>query len=134
MRWLWLPVSLALLCQVPPLWADEAKKTDARTFEIPYRLTDTLHVMVRVKINGKGPYNFILDTGAPALFVSTGICKKLGLEADKNGWGTFERFEIEGGAVIAKAKGRIEDPFQLRGMNKMGLAGAELHGIIGYNV
>jgi len=40
------------------------------SYEIPYKLTDTKHVMVRVKLNGKGPFNFILDTGAPALIIS----------------------------------------------------------------
>ena len=50
---------------------------------------------------------------------------KLGIEPDKYGWGTFNRFEIEGGAVITKAKGRVEDPFQLEGMNGLGLAGAD---------
>jgi hypothetical protein len=90
--------------------------------------------MVRVKANGKGPFNLILDTGAPALFLSTAAAKKAGVEPDKNGWGTFEKFEIEGGVPIPKAKGRIEDPFQLEGMNGLGLAGAELHGMLGYNL
>ena len=30
-------------------------------------MTTFQHVLVRAKINGKGPFNFILDTGAPAL-------------------------------------------------------------------
>jgi hypothetical protein len=89
---------------------------------------------VRAKINGKGPYNFIIDTGAPALFVSTALCKKLGVEPDNKGWGTFDQFEIEGGVSIPKARGRIEDPFQLEGMNSLGLTGVELHGMIGYNI
>src|SRR5207253_375864 len=79
-------------------------------------------------------FRSILDTGAPALFVATATCKKLGIERDANGWGTFDRFEIEGGVVLTKVQGRVEDPFQLEGMNGLGLAGAELHGIIGYNV
>jgi len=131
---LWSSVTLAALCLTPPAWADDAPKKDAKAFQIPYRLTVPKHVLVRAKINGKGPFNFVLDTGAPALFVSEELCKKLGIKADKRGWGTFDRFEIEGGLVLEKAKGRIETPFQLEGMNGMGLAGAELHGIIGYNV
>src|SRR5438067_12653319 len=83
---------------------------------VPYRLTKTQHILVRAKINGKGPFNFILDTGAPALFVATKAAKKGGVEPDKKGWGTFDRFEIEGGVPVPKAKGRIEDPFQLEGM------------------
>jgi serine protease DegQ len=118
----------------PPCKAEEPKKAVATVYQVPYKLTEVKHVLLRAKINGKGPFNFILDTGAPALFVSTAVCKKLGIEPDKKGWGTFDQFEIEGGVKIPKAKGRIEDPFQLEGMNALGLAGAELHGVIGYNI
>jgi hypothetical protein len=131
---LWLGTLLLALGLAPPFMTDDVRKTEGKTYQIPYHLTKTEHVLVRAKINGKGPFNFILDTGAPALFVSTEVCSKLGIKEDKNGWGTFDRFEIEGGAVIAKARGRIEDPFQLKGMNALDLAGAELHGVIGYNV
>jgi serine protease DegQ len=114
---------------------NDGKKADAPvSYQVPFRLTEVKHIMVRARINGKGPYNFIVDTGAPALFVSTALAKKLGVASDKDGWGTFDRFEIEGGAVVEKAEGKIADPFQLEGMNRMGLAGVELHGVIGYNV
>lgn len=120
---------------LPTLAADgPPKKPEGPTFQVPYRLSDTKHVLVRAKINGTGPYNFLLDTGAPSLYVSTAVAKKLGVEADGKGSGTFERFEIEGGVVIEKVKGIIDDPFQLEGMNKMGLGGVTLHGVIGYNV
>lgn len=126
-----LPVLLLLACSSS---ADEPKKPDGPTHQVPYRLTDTKHVLVRAKINGKGPYNFIVDTGAPALFIATAVAKKVGVEPDDKGWGSFDRFELEGGVVVEKAKGKIADPFQLEGMNKLGLAGVELHGIIGYNL
>src|SRR5438067_10838499 len=115
-RYVWLACVL-LLVPLSLHAADEPAKAKAETYQVPYRLTDTKHVLVRAKINGKGPFNFILDTGAPALFVSTSVCRKLGIQAGKGGWGTFDRFEIEGGVVVSKAKGRIEDPFQLEGMN-----------------
>lgn len=115
-----------------PLGADEPK-TDAKPSPVPYRLTDTQHVLVRVKINGKGPYNFIVDTGCPVLIVATPIAKKVGLETEKN-WATLDTLEFEGGLVQKKVKARIETPFQLEGMNGMGLAGVELHGLLGYSV
>jgi hypothetical protein len=138
MRALWLCAGLALAL-VPPLRADEPKKAEPakaglKTYQVPYRLSKTQHILVRAKINGKGPFNFILDTGAPALFVATRAAKAGGVEPDKDGWGTFDKFEIEGGVPVPKAKGRIEDPFQLDGMNGLGLAGAELHGMLGYNL
>src|SRR5438094_1951025 len=129
--YLFAPLSLAF---VPSVLADDGKQAKGEVFQVPYRLTATQHVLVRAKINGKGPYNFILDTGAPALFVSTAVGKKLGLSADKGGWATLDRFTLEGGATVTKAKARIEDPFQLEGMNGLGLAGAHLDGIIGYNI
>ncbi|HZT80220.1 MAG TPA: PDZ domain-containing protein [Gemmataceae bacterium] len=133
MRSLWFLGAAALCCFAPPLRADD-RKPEARTHHVPYRLTKAQHIMVRAKINGKGPYNFIIDTGAPALFVSTEVCRKLGVKPDAKGWGTFDRFDIEGGVSLPKVRGRVEDPFQLKGMNALGLAGADLHGIIGYTV
>lgn len=131
MRCLFFLSALGLV--VPSTQADEPKKVEAEHYQVPYRLTIPKHIMVRAKINGKGPFNFILDTGAPALFLATKVADKLGVKSDK-GWGKFDRFEIEGGLVVKDAIGRIETPFQLEGMNGMGLAGAELHGVIGYNI
>jgi hypothetical protein len=127
-------IGCVLLLSSLPVRAEDGKKAKEEIYQVPYRLTDTQHVLVRAKINGKGPFNFIVDTGAPALFVATAVGKQLGVEPDKYGWGTFDRFEIEGGVVIPKAKARIETPFQLEGMNGLGLAGAKLHGIIGYTL
>jgi hypothetical protein len=128
-----LTFGLILLACVAPAWSAGPTKSP-QTYQIPYRLTDTLHVLVRAKINGQGPFNFIVDTGAPMLVVSTGVGKKLGLQAAKDGWTTLDRFEIEGGAVQTKIKCRVETPFQLEGMNGLGLTGVELHGMMGYTV
>lgn len=135
---------LAAFAADPPAKADPPKadkpadkpadKKAETKFEVPYRLTDTKHVHVRAKLNGKGPFNFILDTGAPAVFVTKAVAKKVGLEEDKKGWGTFDKFVIEGGLTVDKAQARVEDLYQLDGMNGLGLAGVELHGVIGYNV
>jgi serine protease DegQ len=119
-----------------PAGADDKKDPPPKTavtYEIPYRLTDTKHVMVRVKLNGKGPYNFIIDTGAPALIMTETVAKKVGGK-EQDGWTTFDKVELEGGLSIEKPKGVAIDMFQLKGMNSMGLAGVELHGVIGYNV
>jgi len=112
--------------------AQERDKAEA--VRVPYQLTETKHILVRVKINDKGPFNFIIDTGAPILILGTEAAKKAGIQGDKNKRATFERFEIEGGVVLENAKGFVEDPFQLVGMNKMNLPGVRLDGIIGYTV
>lgn len=101
---------------------------------VPYRLSKTQHIVVRAKINGKGPFNFILDTGAPALFIAKKTAAAAGIGEEKKGWSTIDRFEVEGGVVFEPAKGRVDDLFQLEGINGLGLAGVELHGVIGYNL
>ena len=108
-----------------------ASKFDARPALVPYRLTDTNHTLVRVKINGKGPFNFVVDTGCPVFLIAEPVGKKLGLE---KGWATLDKLELEGGLEMKNLKARIETPFQIEGMNGMGLAGVELHGLMGYTV
>ena len=106
-----------------------------RSFRVPYRLTDTNHFLVRVRINGKGPFNFLVDSGAPALFIATETAKKAGLVPARDSfWTPIDRFDIEGGARLAQVKARIEDPFQLVGMNALGLPGASIDGILGFTI
>lgn len=143
MRWrtaLALVACLGLLPQPASRADDTSKQKPERAaakevrVEVPYRLTDTKHLMVRTKINGRGPFNLIVDTGAPAVFITKNVAKKAKAEEGEKGWVNFDSFELEGGLKVEKARGRIEDLVQLDGMNGMGLAGVELHGVIGYNV
>ncbi len=130
-----LLAAVAVGCAAPLRAADPpAPKGEAKAHAVPYRLTDTKHVLVRAKLNGQGPFNFILDTGAPAVFIPKVVAKKVGLKVDGKGWGAFDTFEVEGGVTVDNARCRVEDLFQLEGMNGMGLAGVELHGVIGANV
>jgi serine protease Do len=106
-----------------------------RAYLIPYRLTNTNHFLVRVRINGKGPFNFLVDTGAPAFYVATETAKKIGLKPDDDEfWTEVDRLEFEGGAVLEGVKARVEDPFQLVGMNALGLPGASIDGILGFTI
>jgi hypothetical protein len=102
---------------------------------VPFRLSDVKHVVVRVKLNGKGPFNFIVDTGAPAVFVGTETAKQIGIDMDgKEGDHSFDSFEVEGGPKMTSYKARVEDPFQLTGMNKINAAGIKYHGVLGYTL
>ncbi len=131
-RW-WLLAMLVGLA--PAARADDTPTPKAeKEYAIPYRLTDTKHVLVRVKLNGKGPFNLILDTGAPSVFITKKSAERAGLETDNDGWAAAESFELEGGLKVSGAKARVADLFQLQGMNGLGLAGVELHGVVGYNV
>jgi hypothetical protein len=137
MRIICCAAMLALLGLVSPAGAAPVTKEareKAKSVEVPYKTTIPKHIVVRARINGKGPYNFILDTGAPLLFVAVPVGKKAGVKADEHGWGTIDKFEIEGGLVLPKTRARIETPFQLEGMNGLGLAGVEIHGLIGYSI
>jgi hypothetical protein len=108
----------------------------AEVYWVPYRLSDVKHVVVRVKLNGKGPFNFIVDTGAPAVYVGTETAKEIGINLDgKEGADhTFDLFEIEGGPKMTAYQARVENPFQLTGMNKINAAGIKYHGVLGYTI
>jgi hypothetical protein len=106
-----------------------------RSFQIPYRLTDTNHFLVRVRINGKGPFNFLVDSGAPALFIATETARKVGFKPEQaEFWTPVDRLDLEGGARLDDVKARIDDPFQLVGMNALGLPGASIDGILGFTI
>ena len=128
---------LLALSALAPVPAPEAARDPAagRTYQVPYRLTETNHFLVRARVNGKGPFNFLVDTGAPALYVSTETAAKVGLKTEPDEfWTPVERLEFEGGASLATIKARVEDPFQLVGMNALGLPGASIDGILGFTV
>ena len=131
MRPAW-PVVVALaLCAATATAADPKPKGETL---VPYTLSPTKHVIVRVKLNGKGPYNFIMDTGAPPVLLLKKVAKELGVKADDAGWVELDKFEFEGGLVVPDVRTRVTDLPQAVGMNAMGLAGVELHGVIGYEV
>jgi membrane-associated protease RseP (regulator of RpoE activity) len=65
--------------------------------------------------------------------LSTEAAKKAGLDVEK-GSAVIGKLEFEGGVALEKVKTRVETPFQIEGMNSMGLPGMELHGMLGYTV
>jgi len=128
---------IGLLLALVALAPDEPKKDEAvgTTYKVPYRVTNTNHYLVRVRVNGKGPFNFLVDSGAPALYVGTEAAEKIGIKTDEvNYWTDIDRLDIEGGASLTNVKGRVEDPFQLTGMNALGLPGASIDGILGFTM
>ncbi len=106
-----------------------------QSFQVPYRLTETNHFLVRVRINGKGPFHFLVDSGAPALYVATETAAKINLKPAKGAfWTPIDRLELEGGVQLRSLKARVEDPFQLVGMNALGLPGVPIDGILGFTI
>jgi membrane-associated protease RseP (regulator of RpoE activity) len=134
-----LGVSLALVGLAPddpkPKADDGRDPQVGKSFRVPYKVTGTNHFLVRVRINGKGPFNFLVDTGAPALYVGTQAAKAAGLEPAKDDfWTVVDRLDFEGGPTLRGMKSRVEDPFQLVGMNALGLPGHSIDGILGFTV
>ena len=127
--------AVAALMTLPALAVDApARAPDVgRSYRVPYRLTDTNHFLVRVRIDGKGPFNFLVDTGAPAVFVGTEAARKVGIKVDDDAFFTpIGRLDFEGGASLTGLNARVEDPFQMVGMNALGLPGASIDGILGF--
>ncbi|MFN3652325.1 MAG: retroviral-like aspartic protease family protein [Armatimonadota bacterium] len=121
---------------VSPVLAAAQEKAPAPSrpsYRIPYRITDTKHLLVRARVNGKGPFHFIVDTGAPAIFITKEAAKRCGLAAGPDGWGEIAALDVEGGLRAEKVLARAEDLYQFRGMNSMGLAGMRIDGVFGYH-
>src|SRR4051812_23268808 len=127
-----LGLALALVASAPDAGKVAAVGT---SYKVPYRVTKTNHYLVRVRINGKGPFNFLVDTGAPALYIGTEAAQAIDLEPSRDSfWTKVDRLDIEGGAMLTDVKARVEDPFQLTGMNALGLPGARIDGILGFTI
>jgi hypothetical protein len=116
------------------LWLTGTAPAAAPALRVPYRLTETQHLLIRARVNGKGPLHFIVDTGAPAVYLSKDGAARVGVAPDAGGWGTLPAMELEGGLQLGAVPARIEEPPQLTGMNAMGLAGTRLDGVLGYQL
>ncbi len=57
----------------------EPKPALAKKIVVPFELIKTQHMVVNVKVNGKGPYRLVFDTGAPDSLVSNKVAKEAGL-------------------------------------------------------
>jgi hypothetical protein len=64
-----------------PLWGDEP---EPKAVSIPFEMLQkgrlfSGHMAIQAKVNGKGPYRLIFDTGAPVILVSARVGKEAGL-------------------------------------------------------
>lgn len=72
------PALLVLALALPARAAD----APAKPIIVPFKLLPTGHMTVKVKVNGKGPYTLIFDTGAPVTLINNKIAKAAGLLKD----------------------------------------------------
>src|SRR5262249_37200439 len=61
-----------------PVQAQE-KPSGTQPVKVPVEVLKSMHIAVQVKVNGKGPFRLIFDTGAPTMLVSTRLAKEAGL-------------------------------------------------------
>jgi hypothetical protein len=59
--------------------APKADAPAAKPVTVPIEVLKTKHLAIMVKINGKGPYRMIFDTGAPLILVSNKVAKESGM-------------------------------------------------------
>jgi hypothetical protein len=60
----------------------KATPKDQKPITVPFEMLKTGHITVMVKVNGKGPYKLIFDTGAPLTLINTKVGKEAGLIKD----------------------------------------------------
>jgi hypothetical protein len=65
------------------------KKEPTKKFTVPFELIKTQHMVVSVKVNGKGPFRLVFDTGAPDSLVSNKVMKEAELVAKGGGLPIF---------------------------------------------
>jgi PDZ domain/Aspartyl protease len=89
---------------------------EASPVKVPFILTSSGHFIVSVKINDKGPYNLIFDTGAPTMLISNRIAKEAGVIDKKGGASLFSPL---GGMASLKAKKLEIGPLKAENVSMM---------------
>jgi hypothetical protein len=100
-------LSVVVLVLVAAAWARAAdkpeapaKETEAKPVTVPFELFKTKHMAINIKVNGKGPYRMVFDTGAPLMLFSNKLARDAGLLDGKN----QPVFPLFGAAGVVKAK------------------------------
>jgi hypothetical protein len=134
-----VPVPGASRAQPPaPAEAEAKSKTAAKKAVVPFELLASNHMVVRAKLNDKGPYRLIFDLGAPITLLSNRASETSGVV--KKSAPRSILFAMRGEAEVGtlevgelKAKGLpviVLDHPALRALG--GLLGRPLDGIIGF--
>lgn len=80
MKYTQLPrLAVLFLALCPSMAFAQAKPetpTDVKPMVVPFELVSSGHFIVKVMLNGTGPYNLIFDTGAPSTLISPRIAEK----------------------------------------------------------
>src|SRR5260370_42497222 len=85
------PILFGLLAT--PAFAQDKK---AEPKKVKFDMLKTQHIVVDVKINGKGPFRLIFDTGAPAMLIDNHVAKEAGVIAKNARHPAFAPFGMMG--------------------------------------
>jgi hypothetical protein len=99
-RYLWLSSVILLVPVAPVARADQATAADAKPAVVPFEILKTKHMAVQIKVNGKGPYRVIFDTGAPITLLNNKIAKEADLKGGGPGSGSLPIFGMRGGSTV----------------------------------
>jgi membrane-associated protease RseP (regulator of RpoE activity) len=95
--------ALALGIAILACPVSRADTPDKKPVKVPFEMLVTRHMAVQIKVNGKGPYRVIFDTGAPISLLSSKVAKESGL-AKGGGSSFFSLGSLFGGVEPTKAK------------------------------
>jgi hypothetical protein len=101
-----LPTLSALLLLATPLLAQVPEA--AKSVRVPFTLLPSRHMMLEVKVNGKGPFNLIFDTGAPLNLVNNKLAKEVGIGKKSSG-GLFGGGLLGGMSQVEMSKLQVGD-------------------------
>ncbi len=105
-----------------------------KRYRIPFELSPIDHILLRARVNGHGPFLFILDTGAPTVFLSPAAAKRCGVIKGTTSRVVLNSFHLEGGLRMRNVTGAVQELAQLQGMNNINLTGEHLDGVIGFTL
>jgi hypothetical protein len=90
-------IALAAFLAAPALAAEpKTAEKDAKPTVVPFELLSSRHMAVQVKLNGKGPYRLVFDTGAPMNLINNKIAKDSGVLNAKSKTPSFTLFGAMG--------------------------------------
>lgn len=75
-------------------------KPDVKPIVVPFELLSSRHMAVQVKLNGKGPYRLVFDTGAPMNLINNKIAKDSGILDSKAKKPAFNLFGTMGAQEV----------------------------------
>jgi membrane-associated protease RseP (regulator of RpoE activity) len=111
--------------------------SEAKPVAVPFELLKSGHMAVMVKVNGKGPYRVIFDTGAPVTLLNNKIAKEADLKKDAKQ--TLPLFGMGGQTTIKelevgdlKAEGVSAIIMDHPTVNALSAALGPIEGIVGF--